>query len=104
MNQDNIPVDNLESKNDELEENEIYSKLLRCPEEPIEVKVETVPDEELQEDFLSELKAPSVTIIIISEIPSACEVEQGIASGQRKQSVSILTDKLCEELAHPDLF
>ena len=66
--------------------------------------METAPDEELQEDFLSELKAPSVTIIIISEIPSACEVEQEIASGQRKQSVSILTDKLCEELAHPDLF
>ena len=45
-------------------------------------------------------------ITFISEIASACEIEEGIviAPGEGKKPVSILNDKFCEELGHPHLF
>ena len=45
-------------------------------------------------------------ITFVSEIPSACEIEEGIviAPGERKKPVSILNDKFCEELGHSHLF
>ena len=45
-------------------------------------------------------------ITFVSEIASACEIEEGIviAPGERKKPVSILNDKFCEELGHPRLF
>ena len=41
----------------------------------------------------------------VSEIPSACEMEEGIvvAPGEGKKPVSILNDKFCEVLGHPYL-
>ena len=52
-----------------------------------------------------EFRAPLVEIKIISEIPSAYELEQEIviAPGEGKQPASVLNDKSCEELAHPHL-
>ena len=45
-------------------------------------------------------------ITFVSEIASACEIEEGIviAPGERKKPVSILNDKFCEELGHPRMF
>ena len=39
-------------QNEKLEENEIYSQLLRCLDQPIEVKKELSTDEEMQGDPL----------------------------------------------------
>ena len=57
----NIPVDVLGCQNDKLEENEIYSQLLRCLDEPAEVNIELSIEEEIEkEDPLSEFRGPSV--------------------------------------------
>ena len=42
----------------------------------------------------------------VSEIPSACEMEEGIvvAPGEGKKPVSILHDKFYKELGHPHRF
>ena len=49
------------SQNDKLEENEIYSQLLRCLDEPAEVNIELSIEEEIEkEDPLSEFRGPSV--------------------------------------------
>ena len=80
--------------------------MLRCPEEHIEVKIGSALEEELQEDPFFESRALSVEITVISEIPSACEVEQEIAlaPGEGKQLVSILTNKLCKEFTYSHFF
>ena len=51
---------------------------------------------------MSEIRAPSVETTIISEILSACELEQEIVIvlGGGKLPISVLSDKFCEELAH----
>ena len=76
--------------------------MLRCPEEHIEVKIGSALEEELQEDPFFQSRASSVEITIISEIPSACEVEPEIAfaPGEGKQLVPILTNKLIKELTY----
>ena len=64
-------------------------------------KIELSTDEEIQEDPLSDFRAPSVETTIISEIPSAFKLEQEIviAPGEVKEPFSILNDKFCEHLA-----
>ena len=101
-----MPADTLDCQNGELKENGIYSQLLRCLDEPIEVKIELSTDEEIQEDLYSDFRVPSFETTTISEIPSACELEQELVNtpGEGKQPISVLNDRFCEELAHPHLF
>ena len=79
--------------------------LLRSLDEPIEVEVELSTNEEIYEDPLCKFRSPSVETIV-SEVPSNCELEQEttIAPGERKQLISVLNDKFCEELPHPHLY
>ena len=62
--------------------------------------------EESLDDPLSECRIPSMETTFVSEIPSACEMEEGIvvAPDEGKKPVSILNDKFCEELGHPHMF
>ena len=88
------------------EDDTIYSKLLKCLDEPIEVQLESSLGEETLDDPLSEFRTPSMETTFVSEIPSACEMEEGIvvAPGGGNKTVSILNDKFCEEVGHPHLF
>ena len=104
INYNNIPVDMLCCYNEKLEET--YLQLLRSLDQPTEVEVELATNEDISEDPQSKFRAPSVETVIISEVPSNCELEQeiAIAPGEGKQTISVLNDKLSEELAHPHLF
>ena len=106
INPANIPVDIPGLQHFKTEEDTIYSKLLKCLDEPIEVQLESSLGEETLDDHLSEFRTPSMETTFASEIPPACEMEEGIlvAPGEGKKPVSILNDKFCEELGHPDLF
>ena len=106
INYNNIPVDMLGCHNEKLEESEIHLQLIGSLDEPIEVEVELSTNEEIYEDPLSKFIAPSVETTILSEVLSKCELEQEItiAPGDRKQAISVLNDKFCEELAYPHLF
>ena len=55
---------------------------------------------------MSELRTTSMATTFVSEIPSDCEIEEGIgfASAEGKKPVSIFNDKFFEELGHPYLF
>ena len=86
------------------EDDTIYSKLLKCLDEPIEVQLESSLGEETLDDPLSEFRTPSMETTFVSEIPSAREMDEGVASGEEKKPVSILNDKFCKELGHPFLF
>ena len=88
------------------EEDTIYSKLLKLLDEPIEVQLESSLGEETLDDILSEFSTPSMETTFVSEILSACEMEEGVvvAPGERKKPVSIYNDKFCEELGHLHLF
>ena len=72
----------------------------------MKVQLESSIGEETLDDSLSEFRTPSIENTFVSEIPSACEMEEGIvvAPGEGKKPVSILNDKFCEELGHPHLF
>ena len=106
INPANISVDILGLQRFETEEDTIYSKLLKCLDEPTEVQLESSLAEETLDDPLFEFRTPSMETTFVSEIPSACEMEEGIvvAPGEGKKPVSILNDKFCEELGHPHLF
>ena len=106
INPANLPVDILGLQRFRTEEDTIYSKLLKCLDEPIEVQLESSLGEETLDDPLSEFRTPSMETTFVSEIPSACEMEEGIvvAPGEGKKPVSILNDKFWEELGHPHLF
>ena len=62
--------------------------------------------EETLDDYLSEFRTQSMESTFVSEILSACEMEEGIvvAPGEGKKPVSIRNDNFCEELGHPHLF
>ena len=49
---------------------------------------------------MPEFRTPSMETNFVLEIPSACEMEEGIvvALDEEKKPVSILNDKFCEEL------
>ena len=106
INPANLPVDILGLQRFKTEEDTIYSKLLKCLDEPIEVQLESSLGEETLDDPLSEFRTPSMETTFVSEIPSACEMEEGVvvAPGEGKKPVSILNDKFREELVHPHLF
>ena len=79
------------------EDDTIYSKLLKCLDEPIEVQLESSLGEETLDDPLSEFRTPSMETTFVSEIPSACVMDEGIvvAPGERKKPVSIINYKFC---------
>ena len=106
INSANIPVDILGLQRFKTGEDTIYSKLLKCLDEPIEVQLESSLGEEALDDSLSEFRTPSVETTFVSEIPSACDMEKGIvvAPGEGKKLVSILNDKFFKELDHSHLF
>ena len=106
INLANISVDILGLQRFKTEEYTIYSKLLKCLDEPIEVQLEPSLGEETLDDPLSEFRTLSMETTFVSEVPSACEMEEGIvvAPGEGKKPVSILNDKFCEEFGHPHLF
>lgn len=89
-----------------LEESKICLELLRSLYEPIEVEVELSTNEEIYEDSLFKIRAPSIETTIISVVPSNCESEQEIkiAPGKGKQTILVPNDKFCEELANQHLF
>ena len=88
-----------------LEESKICLELLRSLYEPIEVEVELSTNEEIYEDSLFKIRAPSIKTTIISVVPSNCELEQEItiAPGEGKQLILDLNAKFCEELVHSHL-
>ena len=101
----NIPVDILVLQRFKTEEGTIYSRLLKCLDEPIEVQLDWSLGEEVLDDPLSKFRIPSMETTFVSEIPSACDIEEGIAVApvEGKKPVSILNDKFCKEFGHPDL-
>ena len=70
------------------------------------MQLESSLGEEALDDLLSEFRTSSVETTFVSEIPSACEMEESIvfAPVEGKEPVSILNDKFCDELGHPHLF
>ena len=70
------------------------------------MQLESSLGEEALDDLLSEFRTSSVETTFVSEIPSACEMEESIvfARVEGKKPVSILNDKFCDELGHPHLF
>ena len=94
INAANIPLDILDLQRFKTEDT-TYSKLLKCLDEPIEVQLESSLGEETLDDPLSEFRTPSMETTFVSEIPSACEMEEGIvvAPGGGNKTVSILNDK-----------
>ena len=101
-----IPVDILVLQRFKTLEGTIYSRLLKCLDEPIEVQLDSSLGEEVLDDPLSKFRIPSMETTFVSEIPSACDIEEGIAVApvEGKKPVSILNDKFCKECGHPDLF
>ena len=77
INPANIPVDILGLKRFKTEEDTIYSKLLKRLDEPV-VQSESSLGEETLNDPLSEFRTPSLETTFVSEIPSACEMEEGV--------------------------
>ena len=106
LNAANIPVDILGLQRLKTEEDTIYSKLLKCLDEPTEVQWVSSLGEETLDGPLFEFSSPSMKTTFVSEIPSACEMEEGIlvATGEGKKQVSILNNNFCEEPDHPHLF
>ena len=131
INPANIPVDILGLHRFKTEEDAIYSKLVKCLDEPVEMQLESSLGEETLDDPLSEVRTPSMETTFLSELPSACEMEEGIvvAPGEGKKPafilnyfyslflflffkvfilcflfLIILNDKFCKELGHPHLF
>ena len=84
-----IPVDILGLQRLKTEEDARYSKLQKCLNEPTEVQLELSLGEETLEDPLSEFRTASMETTFVSEIPSACEMEEDIvfASGKGKKPV-----------------
>ena len=105
INPANIAVNILGLQRFKTEEDTIYSKLLKCLDEPMEVQLESSLGEETLDDPLSRFRTLSMETTFASEKPSACEMEEGVifAPGEGRKPVSILNDKFCEELSHPHL-
>ena len=71
INLANIPLDILGLQRFKAEEDTIYSKLLKCLDDTIEVQLESLLDEETLDDPLFEFRTRSMETTFVSEIPSA---------------------------------
>ena len=75
INLANIPVDILGLQRFKTGEDTIYSKLLKCLDEPIEVQLGSSLREETLDDPLSKFRTSSMETTFVSKIPSACEMK-----------------------------
>ena len=66
INSANIPVNILRSQRFKTEEDTIYSKLLKCLDEPVEVELELSLGEETPDDPLSEFRTSSIETTFVS--------------------------------------
>ena len=100
INPATIPVDILGLQRFKIEEDTIYSRLIECLDELTEVQLESSLSEEAPDDPLSEFITLSMETTFVSEIPSSCEMEEGIvaAPGQGNKPVSILNDNFARSL------
>ena len=80
--------------------------LLRCQNDPVSNVLEIPEEKSGVDNSLAQFKSVSDETTFISEIPTASYIEEAIVvtPAERKQSVELLRDQLCEELAHPHLF
>ena len=60
------------------EDDTIYSKLLKCLDEPIEVQLESSLGEETLDDSFSGFRTSTTETTFVSEIPLSYEMEEGI--------------------------
>ena len=83
-----------------------FSDLLRCHDEPINVTLETAEEQDVLDDPLAKFKTVSDETTVISEIPSAADIEEAfiVTPGEGKQPMTLLGDEFCEGLAHARLF
>ena len=119
INMENLPSNVLDFNNNELNNNDassnkgsssnssdscssgtssIFSELLRCHDIPI-----TAEEQDVLDDLLAKFKTVSHEATVISEIPSATDIEEAfiVTSGEGRKSRTILGDEFCEERAHP---
>ena len=84
----------------------IFSELLKCHDEPINVTLETAEEQDVLDDPLARFKTVSDETTVISEIPSATDIEEAfiVTPGEGKKPRALVGDECCEELAHPHLF
>ena len=127
INMENIPSNVLDFNNNELNNNgassnkgsssnssdscssgtsSIFSELLRCHDEPINVTLETAEEQDVLDDPLAKFKTVSGETTVISEIPSATDIEEAfiVTPGEGRKPRTFLGDEFCEELAHSHLF
>ena len=124
---ENLPSNVLDFNNDELNNNgassnkcsssnssdscssgtsSTFSELLRCHDEPINVTLETAEEQDVLDDPLAKFKTVSDETTVISEIPSATDIEEPftVTPGEGKKPRTLFGDEFCEELAHLHLF
>ena len=84
----------------------IFSELLRCHDEPINVTFETAEEQDVLDDPLAKFKTVSDETTVISEMTSATDIEEPfiVTPGEEKKPRTLLGDEFCEELAHPHIF
>ena len=84
----------------------IFSELHRCHDEPINATLETAEEQDVLDDPLAKFKTVSDETTVLSEIPSATDIEEEfiITPGEGEKPRMLLGDEFCEELAHPHLF
>ena len=122
INMENLPSNVLDFNNNELNNDDassnkgsssnssdscssgtssIFSELLTCHNIPI-----TAKEQEVLDDSLAKFKIVSDETTVISEIPSATDIEEAfiVTSGEERKPRTILGDEFCEELAHPHFF
>ena len=83
----------------------IFSELLKC-HKPINVTLETAEEQDVLDDPLAKFKTVSGEATVISEIPSATDIEEAfiVTPGEGRKPRTFLGDEFCEELAHSHLF
>ena len=109
INMENLPSNVLDFNNDELNNNgassnkgsssnssdscssgtsSIFSELLRCHDEPINVTLETAEEQDVLDDPLAKFKTVSDETTVISEIPSATDIEEAfiVTPGEGKKT------------------
>ena len=78
INPANIPADILGLRLFKTEEDSIYSKLLKCLDQPIEVQLESSLGKETLDDPFSGFRTSTTQTTFVSEIPLSYEMEEGI--------------------------
>ena len=84
----------------------IFSELLGCHDESINVTLETAEEQDVLDETLAKFKAVSDEATTISEIRSATDIKKAfiVAPGKGKNPRTLLGDQFSKERAHPHLF